>query len=102
VEYALVDERFGLNLIGGASGLFLDQNSVDLVTAESRTKLGTASNINKTSFSTNVGIGVDYEISNKISLSVEPMMKYQVNTFNNVDNVRPVNFGVYSGISYTF
>lgn len=102
VEYALVDERFGLNLIGGASGLFLDQNSVDLVTAESRTKLGTASNINKTSFSTNVGIGVDYEISNKIRLSVEPMMKYQVNTFNNVDNVRPVNFGVYSGISYTF
>ncbi|WP_405200182.1 outer membrane protein [Christiangramia sp. LLG6405-1] len=102
VEYALVDERFGLNLIGGASGLFLDQNSVDLVTAESRTKLGTASNINKTSFSTNVGIGVDYEISDKISLSVEPMMKYQVNTFNNVDNVRPVNFGVYSGISYTF
>ena len=102
VEFALVDERFGLNLIGGASGLFLDQNSVDLVTAESRTKLGTASNINKTSFSTNVGIGVDYEISNKISLSVEPMMKYQVNTFNNVDNVRPVNFGVYSGISYTF
>ncbi len=102
VEYALVDERFGLNLIGGASGLFLDQNSVDLVTTESRTKLGTASNINKTSFSTNVGIGVDYEISDKISLSVEPMMKYQVNTFNNVDNVRPVNFGVYSGISYTF
>ncbi|WP_299152571.1 hypothetical protein [uncultured Christiangramia sp.] len=102
VEYALVDERFGLNLIGGASGLFLDQNSVDLVTAESRTKLGTASNINKTSFSTNVGIGLDYEISDKISLSVEPMMKYQVNTFNNVDNVRPVNFGLYSGISYTF
>ncbi|WP_026913600.1 hypothetical protein [Christiangramia portivictoriae] len=102
VEYALIDERFGLNLIGGASGLFLDQNSVDLVTSESRTKLGTASNINKTSLSTNVGIGVDYEFSDKISLSVEPIVKYQVNTFTNVDNVRPVNFGVYSGISYTF
>jgi len=102
VEYALLDKRFGLHVIGGASGLFLDENTIDLVAGESRTNIGTANNINQTSFSTNLGFGVDYELNNKISLSVEPIIKYQLNTFTNVDDVNPVNFGVYSGINYRF
>lgn len=102
LEYALLDKRFNLNLIGGASGLFLDDNRVSLVTETASTELGEASNINKTSFSTNVGIGLDYELNQNFSIGVEPIFKYQLNTFSNVNNVQPVNFGIYSGLSIRF
>lgn len=102
IEYALVDKKLGLNLIGGASGLFLDKNRVDLNSGNTTTVLGEASNINSTSFSTNIGVGLDYELSDKFSLNLEPIFKYQLNTFNSVENVQPVNFGIYSGISIKF
>lgn len=102
VEFAVIDKKFGLNIIGGASSLFLDNNQVELISGEGRTNLGEASNINNTSFSTNIGLGLDYDLSNKFSISVEPIFKYQLNTFNNVSNVQPVNFGVYSGLNFRF
>lgn len=102
LEYALIDKKFGLNLIGGASTLFLDENRVDLVSGTTNTRLGEANNINSTSFSTNIGLGMDYDLTDKFSLSVEPIFKYQLNTFNNVQNVQPVNFGIYSGLTIKF
>jgi hypothetical protein len=102
IEYALINKRFGLNLIGGGSSLFLDQNRVDLVSGNSNTRLGEAANINNTSFSTNIGLGMDYKLNDRFSFSLEPIFKYQLNTFNNVDNVQPVNFGIYSGINLKF
>lgn len=102
LEYAIIDKRFNLNLIGGASGLFLDDNRVSLVTESSSTELGEANNINKTSFSTNVGLGLDYELNDKFSIGVEPVFKYQLNTFSNVNNVQPTNFGIYSGLKIRF
>lgn len=102
LEYAVIDNKFGLNIIGGASSLFLDANRVDLIAGEARTQLGEASNINNTSFSTNIGLGMDYELSDKFSVSVEPILKYQINTFTDVSNVRPMNFGIYSGLNFKF
>ncbi|APG60845.1 hypothetical protein [Christiangramia salexigens] len=102
IEFSLIDSRFGLNLIGGGSSLFLNTNSVDLISGNNSTNLGEASNINDTSFSTNIGFGMDYKLNDKFSINVEPIFKYQLNTFNNVNNVRPVNFGVYSGLSIKF
>lgn len=102
LEYALIDKKFGLNIIGGGSSLFLDNNRVNLISGDNKTELGEASNINSTSFSTNIGLGMDYKLTDKFSISVEPIFKYQLNTFNNVDNVQPINFGVYSGLNFRF
>ena len=102
LEFALIDKKFGLNIIGGGSGLFLDNNRVDLISGNNKTNLGEATNINSTSFSTNIGLGMDYKLTDKFSLSVEPIFKYQLNTFDNVDNVQPVNFGIYSGLNFRF
>ncbi|CAL68192.1 hypothetical protein [Christiangramia forsetii] len=102
LEYTLIDNKFGLNIIGGGSSLFLDNNRVQLISEEVKTDLGKATNINNTSFSTNIGLGMDYKLTDKFSISVEPIFKYQINTFNNVNNVQPVNFGVYSGLSFRF
>ncbi|MUP45175.1 hypothetical protein E0K83_05385 [Gramella sp. BOM4] len=100
LEYSLIDKKFGLNIIGGASTLFLDDNRVSLVSGNSSTNIGEASNINSTSFSTNIGFGMDYQLNDRFSISLEPIFKYQLNTFNNVDQVQPANFGIYSGINF--
>lgn len=102
LEYNLFANKFELNLIGGASTLFLAENEISLnsgtVSAEGR-----ANNLKDISFSTNLGLGLDYNISDKFKLNLEPMLKYQVNTFENSNSdVRPYYFGIYSGFSYKF
>ncbi|MGS2741362.1 hypothetical protein [Sinomicrobium sp. M5D2P17] len=103
LKYRLLNERFGLNLIGGVSSLFLTDNSVLLKSDALATELGEANNINSVNFSTNVGLGVDYLLSDQLQLQVEPMFKYQWNTFSN-DNggFKPYSFGVYTGFSFRF
>jgi hypothetical protein len=65
--------------------------------------MGEANNINPVHFSTNIGLGVDYQFLKAFRASVEPMFKYQLNTFsNNSGNFRPYFIGIYSGISYQF
>ncbi|MDT0642129.1 hypothetical protein RM553_04720 [Zunongwangia sp. F363] len=102
IEYALIDRKFDLNIIGGGSSLFLDQNSVSITANNQRTELGEANNINNVSFSTNIGLGMGYEFLPDFRLNVEPIFKYQLNTFKGTDGVQPFFFGIYSGFSYKF
>lgn len=103
VEYALVDNRFSINLIGGASTLFLDENSISISSGEIATVLGQANNLNEISFSTNLGVGFDYLVSKKFKLNLEPMFKYQINTYDAASGTyQPFFIGVYSGFSYKF
>jgi len=103
IEYALVDKRFGVNIIGGASTLFLNNNDVYIDSQDSHLSLGEANNLNKVSFTTNVGLGFDYSISKSFDLNLEPTFKYQLNTYNNnINNFKPYFFGVYTGFSFKF
>ena len=103
VNYALVDKKFGVDLIGGFSSLFLVDNSVLLESNTLVTEIGEANNINSLNFSANVGMGLNYRFSPKIKINVEPVFKYQLNTFSNVSgNFQPYSIGVYSGFSFRF
>lgn len=103
MEYSLLNNRFGLNVIGGFSTLLLDTNEVFTVVDGQRTLLGEATNLNDTSFSANFGIGVNYNISEKLKLNLQPTFKYQLNTFSDTSgDFRPYFIGVYSGISFKF
>jgi len=103
LNYALLDKKFGINLIGGVSSLFLVDNAVSLESNQLITEMGEANNANDVNFSTNVGIGFNYEISQKLQLNVEPIFKYQLNTFSETaGNFRPYAIGVYSGLSFRF
>jgi hypothetical protein len=65
--------------------------------------LGKATNLNNTSFSANFGLGFDFRMSDNINLILEPLFKYQLNTFTNTaGNFKPYVFGVYSGLSFKF
>lgn len=102
IEYVIIDKKIGLNIIGGGSTLFLDENMISLNSADFSTNIGEANNINSLSFSTNIGLGVDYKISPQFQLNLEPILKYQINTFNSAQDINSYYFGIYSGFSFKF
>lgn len=103
IEYIIVDKKIGFNIIGGASTMFLDENMVSLNSSNFSTNLGEANNINNVSFTTNVGLGLDYNFSSQFQLNLEPIFKYQINAFNNSSgDMNPYYFGIYSGFSFKF
>ena len=103
LNYALLDRKFGVNIIGGVSSLFLTDNSVVLESSGQTTEFGEANNVNSVNFSTNVGLGLDYKFTPKLKFNVEPVFKYQLNTFSNTSgNFNPYSLGVYSGFTLKF
>lgn len=103
VEYALVNKKLAVNAIGGFSALIADRNEIYAVSGGQEMLIGEANNINAMSYSANLGLGVNYNISEKIKLNVEPTFKYQINTFSkSAGDFRPYFIGVYTGFSYKF
>jgi hypothetical protein len=103
LEYRLLDKTFGINVIGGFSTLFLNENEIYAAIDGASTLIGEANNINSTSFSANFGLGLDYSLSKQWNINLEPQFKYQINTFNNTTgDFRPFFIGVYTGLSFKF
>lgn len=103
LKYAVIDSRFGVNLIGGVSTLFLGNNEISIKADNFNSVLGEANNLSSVSFSTNVGLGLDYKLSKKFTFNIEPMFKYQLNPYTDSSvNFKPYYLGVYSGLSFRF
>ena len=103
LEYRLMDKKLGINVIGGFSTFFLNQNEIYADIDGTSTLIGEANNINNTSFSANFGLGLDYSLSKQWNINLEPQFKYQINTFNNTSgDFRPFFIGVYTGLNFKF
>jgi len=103
MTYTLLSKKFGVKIIGGFSTLFLQENTITVVSDTNSMLLGKANNLNDIHFSTNLGLGVKYSFLKSFEFNIEPTLKYQLNTFNsNAGNFKPYFFGVYTGISYNF
>lgn len=103
LTYQILDKKLGVNVIGGVSSLFLVNNSVLLESDGISTEMGEANNLNDLNVSTNFGIGISYQVNNTLQLSLEPMFKYQLNTFSEAaGNFQPFSMGVYSGLNFKF
>ncbi len=104
IEYSLLDKKLGINIIGGFSSFFLNDNQVfSQFDGGNKTLIGQANNINDVSYSANLGLGLNYSVSKKIDFNLEPMFKYQINTFENTSgNFKPYFVGVYTGVAIKF
>ncbi|MFH4969189.1 hypothetical protein V8G61_13370 [Gaetbulibacter sp. M240] len=103
LEYALINKRIGFRVIGGFSTLFLSNNAVYTESESGRTYLGEANNMNGTSYSGNFGLGLSYGVTKKLDLNIEPLLKYQFNSFNRTaGDFQPFFIGVYTGLSIKF
>ena len=103
VSYKILDKKFGLNFITGISTLFLSDNTISIIRDGMTTEIGEANNLNKVHFSTNIGVGMKYNILKSLEASFEPTFKYQVNTFSSDSgNFKPYVIGLYTGLRYKF
>ncbi|MEZ4857273.1 MAG: outer membrane beta-barrel protein [Flavobacteriaceae bacterium] len=102
LKYTLINKRFGVNMIGGFSTLFLGNNEISVSDGDFRSTLGEANNLNTMSFSTNIGLGFDYKISKRFKFNIEPIFKYQLNPYTSTVDFNPYYFGIYSGLSFKF
>jgi len=103
LKYSLVNNKFGVNLIGGLSTLFLGNNEISVNAGNFESILGEANNLSTVSFTTNVGVGLNYKFSKKFMFNIEPMFKYQLNPYTDSSvNYKPYYIGIYSGLSFKF
>ncbi|MCW5519993.1 hypothetical protein J1N09_09100 [Aureitalea sp. L0-47] len=103
LKYALVDNKFGIHMIGGFSTLFLGDNEIAVEAGDFSSVLGEANNLNSLSFTTNVGLGFDYKISRRLKFNIEPIFKYQLNPYSDSTvDFNPFFMGVYTGLSFKF
>lgn len=102
--YTISDKRLGIQVVGGMSTLLLNNNEVFLNSDEGlQSNLGTANGLNDVSFTTNIGLGLNYKMTDKFNLNVEPSLKYQLNAFDeSVGDFKPYYIGLYTGVSYRF
>ncbi len=103
VKYKLSDRKLGVSLVSGFSTFILSDNKISYELEGVDTELGEASNLNDISYSANIGFGLDYKLSKSMSFNLDPMLKYQINTFSNSSgDFKPYFIGVYSGINIKF
>lgn len=103
LNYKILDKKFGIDLIGGVSTLFLNANSISLISDGMEMNIGKANNLNDIHFSSNVGLGFKYNFWKSFNANFQPMFKYQINTFSeNSGNFKPYFIGLYTGVSFSF
>ena len=103
LSYKLLDKKFGIEVIGGMSTLFLNQNNISLVANGIEMEVGRANNLNNIHFSSNVGLGFKYNFWRSFNANFQPMFKYQINTFSeNSGDFKPYFIGLYTGVSFSF
>ncbi|MCZ4696330.1 hypothetical protein DWB61_16680 [Ancylomarina euxinus] len=102
LRYSLLDKKFGLHLSGGLSTNLMIGNRV--YDKNTRETIGETSGIRSTNFSTSFSLGMEYQLSSKLSLSMEPAFKYYLNSINTDSNFnyKPYSIGLNSGVRYKF
>ncbi len=103
LRYKVVDSKVDLNVIGGMSYNFLLNNSVYAVLDNGKYPVGTTEGLNSISLSSSLGMGMEYNLTDNLSLNLEPTFRYYLNPFNSgKTGSHPYSLGVFSGISYKF
>lgn len=103
LSYKISDKKMKIDIIAGMSTFFLNENDIYTRTNSIETHIGEANNLNKMSYSTNIGLGFNYNISKAFNFNFEPTFKYQLNAFSNDSgNFKPYILGVYTGFSFKF
>lgn len=103
LKYNVTNGKFGVNLVGGFSTLFLNKNEVFVRTNDFRQSLGASDNLRSVNFTGNFGVDLDYLLRKNLYFNVSPMFKMHTNTFSkNSGSIQPYYLGVYTGLNYKF
>lgn len=103
-KYKVIDKKLGVSVLSGIGTNLLIGNNVFVKENDVKINVGETQNVNSINYRSMFGIGIDYSILENIQLSIEPTMKYSLNSISNDANYnyKPYTFAVFTGISYRF
>jgi hypothetical protein len=104
LRYKIFDKKIDLNFIGGISYNLLVNNHVYTLDNGKKLQVGKTDGLNAYAFSSSLGMGMEYNLSERLSLNLEPTIRYYLSPFSNGlgTNIHPYSVGVFSGLSYKF
>jgi len=104
LRYKLIDRKFGLNLSGGvAYGLLVD-NAAYTGEGSELIRVGHTEGVSMHNLSSQLGLGMEYNISKKITFNLEPLVRYYVTPLSDISGslYKPYSLGFWSGFSFKF
>ncbi|MCL3778777.1 hypothetical protein EMN47_00100 [Prolixibacteraceae bacterium JC049] len=104
LKYKMIDKKIDVNLLGGVSANFLVGNSVYINNNDDKKNVGKTEDLTDVTYSSTLGVGISYNVFSSFSLSLEPKLKYYLNSLTGSNSVgrKPLVMGVYAGISFQF
>jgi hypothetical protein len=104
MNYKISDNRLAINLMGGLSPGILVNNRSYFEKDGEKLQTGTTQNIDPVIYNSVLGIGLNYAISEKVSINLEPTFKYSLSPINSAGelNYHPYSFSWFTGVSYKF
>lgn len=104
LRYLIINSKVDIELVGGVSAGMIVGNDVFLNNEHGKQKIGKTRDISPLNVSGTLGVGLDYPLTQHVSLALEPRVNYYLNSINNNPDVefRPYRIGVYTGVYYEF
>lgn len=104
IRYKLIDKRVGLNLSGGMAYGFLVDNAAYTGEGSDIVRVGYTEGINTFNLSSQLGLGMEYNISQKITFNLEPVFRYYVTPLSDISGslYKPYSVGFSSGFFFKF
>lgn len=103
LKYKVIADRFSVNLMGGLSPGILVNNRSYFSVDGNKIQTGTTENIDPFIYNSILGLGLEYAVSGKVSLSMEPSFKYSLSPVNSTNGLdyHPYSISWFTGITYT-
>ena len=104
LRYTLIDARFDVVMMGGFSSNVLVGNQIFVDDGLGKSLVGKTKDMQSLNYSGTFGIGFKYDLSKRISLNLEPRVKYYLNSLSSNSSVtyKPYTIGIFTGLSYEF
>jgi opacity protein-like surface antigen len=104
LRYKVIDRKVGLNLSGGVAYGFLVDNMAYTGEGSDIVRIGHTEGINPHNFSSQLGLGMEYNISSNVSFNFEPVFKYYVTPLGELTGspYKPYSLGFFSGFFFKF
>lgn len=97
------DSKIAIDAFTGFSFLFLDKNQLYMKSEKvSKQVIGEVKNISGVNISYDLGLELNYKLTDRFTLGINPIFKYYLSTFKENAEAKPYSFSLQSGIGYKF
>ncbi len=102
LSYKIIDRRIDFNLLGGLSYNVLVNNRAWAVNGNEMIPIGSTSGMSDIILSSAFGMSMEYNLSGRLSLNLEPSFRYYLNPGTLFTPGNPYTIGLFSGFTYKF